>query len=58
MPTFIVHETIIKEFTVEAKDMDEAIAKAIDLPDSAPHTLHSAGLTYAMNTDSGEDRLL
>ena len=58
MPVFIIHETIIHEFTVEAKNMDDAIAKALELPDSAPYTEHSAGLTYAMNTESGEDRLL
>ena len=51
---FEIHAEIIEVYIVEAENMTEAIAKAADMTD--PEYTNHQGFSYALNTETGEDR--
>lgn len=57
MPKFLIHETIIREYEVEATDIDQAYDKAMNL-DSAEYTEHSEGVTYIRAEDGSKDLII
>ena len=57
MPKFLIHETIIREYEIEAADIDQAYDKAMNL-DSAKYTEHSEGVTYIRAEDGSKDLII
>ena len=57
MPKFLIHETIIRQYEVDAADMDDAYNKAMNL-DSAEYTEHSEGVTYIRAEDGSKDLII
>ena len=58
MPKFLIHETIIREYEVDATDIDQAYDKAMNLEDSAKYTEHSEGVTYIRAEDGSKDLII
>jgi hypothetical protein len=58
MPKFLIHETIIREYEVDAADLWEAHEKAMNLDECNNYTEHSEGVTYIREVNGATDLIL
>lgn len=57
MPSFLIHETFIREYEVEAADIHAAYEIAVN-ENLANYTEHSEGVTYVREVDGSSEIII